>query len=96
MTNYPLHKNGNIRTADFSMLNYLQQVNVLPDKIAMFSNLKEFGLENYVKVQAAVLLLVRRGSVEVELDLKTYKLEAGSLFIVFPDQVLKADRKSVV
>ena len=90
MNNYPLHKNGNIRTADFSMLNYLQQVNVLPDKIAMFTNLKEFGLENYVKVQAAVLLLVRRGSVEVELDLKTYKLEAGALFIVFPEQVLKA------
>ena len=57
MTNFPLHKNGNIRTADFSMLNYLQQVNVLPDKIAMFSNLKEFGLENYVKVQAAVILI---------------------------------------
>lgn len=94
MTNFPLHKNGNIRTADFSMLNYLQQVNVLPDKIAMFTNLKEFGLENYVKVQAAVLLLVKRGSVEVELDLKTYKLEAGSLFIVFPEQVLKAKKAS--
>ena len=94
MNNYPLHKNGNIRTADFSMLNYLQQVNVLPDKIAMFTNLKEFGLENYVKVQAAVLLLVRRGSVEVELDLKTYKLEAGALFIVFPEQVLKAKKAS--
>ena len=94
MTNFPLHKNGNIRTADFSMLNYLQQVNVLPDKIAMFGNLKDFGLENYVKVQAAVLLLVKRGSVEVELDLKTYKLDAGSLFIVFPEQVLKAKKAS--
>ena len=76
------------------MLNYLQQVNVLPDKIAMFSNLKEFGLQNYVNVQAAVLLLVRRGSVEVELDLKTYKLEAGSLFIVFPEQVVRAKTPS--
>ena len=94
MSNYPLHKNPSIRTADFSMLNYLQQVNMLPDKIAMFSSLKDFGLENYVKVQAAVLLLVRRGSVEVELDLKSYKLEAGSLFIVFPEQVLKAKKAS--
>ena len=94
MSNFSLHKNGNIRTADFSMLNYLQQVNVLPDKIAMFSNLKEFGLQNYVKVQAAVLLLVKRGSVEVELDLKTYKLEAGSLFIVFPEQVVRAKKAS--
>lgn len=76
------------------MLNYLQQVNVLPDKIAMFSNLKEFGLQNYVNVQAAVLLLVRRGSVEVELDLKTYKLEAGSLIIVFPEQVVRAKTPS--
>ena len=76
------------------MLNYLQQVNVLPDKIAMFSNLKEFGLQNYVNVQAAVLLLVRRGSVEVELDLKTYKLEAGSMFIVFPEQVVRAKTPS--
>ena len=48
MNDIPFHKNANIRTADFSILNYLQQVNVLPDKIAMFSNLKEFGLENYV------------------------------------------------
>ena len=94
MSNFSLHKNTNIRTADFSMLNYLQQVNVLPDKIAMFSNLKEFGLQNYVNVQAAVLLLVRRGSVEVELDLKTYKLEAGSLFIVFPEQVVRAKTPS--
>ena len=76
------------------MLNSLHEVSVLPDKIAMFSSFKEFGLENYVKVQAAVLLLVRGGSVEVELDLKTYKLEAGSLFIVFPDQVLKAKKAS--
>ncbi|MBR6449258.1 MAG: helix-turn-helix domain-containing protein [Fibrobacter sp.] len=94
MSNFSLHKNANIRTADFSMLNYLQQVNVLPDKIAMFSNLKEFGLQNYVNVQAAVLLLVRRGSVEVELDLKTYKLEAGSLIIVFPEQVVRAKTPS--
>ena len=94
MNSFLFHKNTNIRTADFSMLNYLQQVNVLPDKIAMFGNLKEFGLENYVKVQAAVLLLVRRGSVQVELDLKTYKLEPGSLFIVFPEQVVKAQKAS--
>ena len=94
MTNFPLNKNGNIRTADFSILNVLHEVNVLPDKIAMFNSFKEFGLENYVKVQAAVLLLVRKGSVQVELDLKTYNLEAGSLFIVFPDQVLKAKKAS--
>ena len=94
MNNIPLHKNANIRTADFSMLKFLQEVNVLPDKIAMFSSLKEFGLENYVNVQAAVLLLVRKGSVQVELDLKTYHLEAGSLFIVFPEQVVKAQKAS--
>ena len=94
MSNIFLHKNGNIRTADFSMLNYLQQVSLLPDKIAMFSNLKEFGLQNYVNVQAAVLLLVRRGSVDVELDLKSYHLEAGSLLIVFPEQVVKAESVS--
>ena len=94
MSNYPLNKNGNIRTADFSILNYLQQVSLLPDKIAMFSNLKEFGLQNYVKIQAAALLLVRRGSVDVELDLKTYHLEAGSLLIVFPEQVVKAEKVS--
>ena len=75
-------------------MNALHEVSMLPDKIAMFRSLKELGLENYVKVQAAVLLLVRRGSVQVELDLKTYKLEAGTLFIVFPDQVLKAKKAS--
>lgn len=94
MTNFTLNKTGNIRTADFSILNALHEVNMLPDKIAMFRSLKELGLENYVKVQAAVLLLVRRGSVQVELDLKTYKLEAGTLFIVFPEQVLKAKKAS--
>ena len=94
MNNFPLNKNGNIRTADFSILNALHEVNMLPDKIAMFNSLKELGLENYVKVQAAVLLLVRKGSVQVEVDLKTYNLEAGSLFIVFPDQVLKAKKAS--
>ena len=94
MTNFPLNKNGNIHTADFSMLNALREVSMLPDKIAMFNSFKEFGLENYVKVQAAVLLLVKHGSVDVELDLKTYRLEAGSLFIVFPDQVLKAKKAS--
>ena len=94
MTSFTLNKTGNIRTADFSILNALHEVNMLPDKIAMFRSLKELGLENYVKVQAAVLLLVRRGSVQVELDLKTYKLEAGTLFIVFPEQVLKAKKAS--
>ena len=53
-----------------------------------------FGLENYVKVQAAALLLVRCGSVDVELDLKHYKLEAGSLFVVFPEQVVRAKNVS--
>ena len=92
MSNLALNKNANIRTADLSILNALHEVNMLPDKIAMFTSFKELGLENYVKVQAAVLLLVRKGSVQVELDLKTYNLEAGSLFIVFPDQVLKAKK----
>ncbi|MBR2095687.1 MAG: AraC family transcriptional regulator [Fibrobacter sp.] len=90
MNNYPLNKNGNIRTADFSILNLLREVSLFPDKIAMFNSLKELGLENYMNVQAAALLLVRRGSVDVELDLKKYKLEAGSLFIVFPEQVVRA------
>ena len=94
MSNIVLHKNANIRTADLSILNALHEVNMLPDKIAMFNSFKELGLENYVKVQAAVLLLVRKGSVQVELDLKTYNLEAGSLFIVFPEQVLKAKKAS--
>jgi len=94
MNNYPLNKNGNIRTADFSILNLLREVSMFPDKIAMFNSLKELGLENYVKVQAAALLLVRCGSVDVELDLKHYKLEAGSLFVVFPEQVVRAKNVS--
>ena len=94
MSNILLHKNGNIRTADFSILNLLREVSMFPDKIAMFNSLKELGLENYVKVQAAALLLVRRGSVDVELDLKHYKLEAGSLFVVFPEQVVRAKNVS--
>ncbi len=94
MSNFPLHKNANIRTADFSILNLLREVSMFPDKIAMFNSLKELGLENYVKVQAAALLLVRRGSVDVELDLKHYKLEAGSLFVVFPEQVVRAKNVS--
>ena len=94
MNDLPFHKNVNIRTADFSMLNFLRQANVLPDNSALITSLKEFGLENYVKVQAAVLLLVKRGSVDVELDLQTYHLEAGALFVVFPEQVLRAKKAS--
>ncbi len=94
MNNFLFHKNSNIRTADFSILNLLREVSMFPDKIAMFNSLKELGLENYVKVQAAALLLVRRGSVDVELDLKRYKLEAGSLFVVFPEQVVRAKNVS--
>ncbi len=94
MNNILFHKNTNIRTADFSILNLLREVSMFPDKIAMFNSLKELGLENYVKVQAAALLLVRRGSVDVELDLKHYKLEAGSLFVVFPEQVVRAKNVS--
>lgn len=94
MNNFLFHKNSNIRTADFSILNLLREVSMFPDKIAMFNSLKELGLENYVKVQAAALLLVRRGSVDVELDLKHYKLEAGSLFVVFPEQVVRAKNVS--
>ena len=94
MNNFLFHKNSNIRTADFSILNLLREVSMFPDKIAMFNSLKELGLENYVKVQAAALLLVSRGSVDVELDLKHYKLEAGSLFVVFPEQVVRAKNVS--
>lgn len=94
MNNFLFHKNTNIRTADFSILNLLREVSLFPDKIAMFNSLKELGLENYVKVQAAALLLVRCGSVDVELDLKHYKLEAGSLFVVFPEQVVRAKNVS--
>ena len=94
MNNILFHKNTNIRTADFSILNLLREVSMFPDKIAMFNSLKELGLENYVKVQAAALLLVRCGSVDVELDLKHYKLEAGSLFVVFPEQVVRAKNVS--
>ncbi len=94
MNNFLFHKNTNIRTADFSILNLLREVSLFPDKIAMFNSLKELGLENYVNVQAAALLLVRCGSVDVELDLKHYKLEAGSLFVVFPEQVVRAKNVS--
>ena len=50
MSNLALNKNANIRTADLSILNALHEVNMLPDKIAMFTSFKELGLENYVKV----------------------------------------------
>lgn len=83
------YSDADIRTADLSTIPIMQKINMLPNNIALLETIRGIGLDGYMNLQAAVLVLVRRGSAKVEMNLKNYEVKSGSLFVALPDQILR-------
>lgn len=78
-----------IKSADISMLNELQDVKLFSDKIAVFDSLEGLGLEGLYSMQGVVLLLVEKGSCELEVNLNRVVLSERCVFMMFTDQVAR-------
>lgn len=85
LSNKPLH----IKDANLAMLTPIQQVNQFSDKVVVFDSFEGIGLENYLNVQGAVILLVKHGKCTIELDLKNYALTEHSCVVALPNQIAR-------
>jgi len=78
----------NIKTADLSLLEILKQVNIVPGKIGVFEDIKELDLSGYFDLQGIILILIEKGSCSLEVNMATYDLRNGGVFVAFPGQII--------
>ena len=78
----------NIKTADLSILEILKQVNIVPGKIGVFEDIKELDLSGYFDLQGIILILIEKGSCSIEVNMATYDLRNGGVFVAFPGQII--------
>ena len=83
------NKTVDVRDASLALLTPIQQVNMLPDKVVVFDSFDGIGLESYFNIRGAVLLLVKRGTCSVELNLEKHLLSERSCLIALPDQIAR-------
>lgn len=79
----------NIKTADLSLLDFLKQVDMLPGKIGVFDSLEGLDLSGYFCLKGIILLIIEHGNCTVEVNTKTYELKKGSVFVAFPEQIIR-------
>lgn len=83
-----LKKASDIKTADLSLLEILKQVNLVPGKIGVFDNIDELDLSGYFDLQGIILILIEKGSCLLEVNMTTYELDKGGVFVAFPGQII--------
>lgn len=81
-------KASNIKTADFSLLEILKQANIVPGKIGVFESIDELDLSGYFDLQGTILLLIEKGCCSLEVNMATYELRKGGIFVAFPGQII--------
>lgn len=86
--NRHLKKASDIKTADLSLLEILKQVNLVPGKIGVFDNIDELDLSGYFDLQGIILILIEKGSCLLEVNMTTYELDKGGVFVAFPGQII--------
>jgi len=87
-------KKSEIKMADLSLLDFLKGVSMVPGKIGVFESFEGLDLTGYFRLQGVFVLLIERGSCEIELNMNRYELREGGVFIAFPGQVLRLIGKS--
>jgi len=90
----PTDIDANIKTADLSLPDFLQQASVVPGKIGVFESVKGLDFNEYFRLQGPLLLLLEKGSCSLEVNMNRYELREGGVFIAFPGQVLRTLRAS--
>lgn len=88
MENLPIDK-FQITDMDKTVLSALQRVDFLSDKIVLFDSFKSVGLSQYVNLKGVVLLLVDKGSCELEVNLNKVEISEGGVYMCFPGQVAR-------
>ena len=79
-----------IRTADLSLLDFLKEVSLLPGKVGVFDSIEGLDFTGYFRMQGVILLIIENGSCTIEVNMNTYELKKGGIFLAFPGQVLRA------
>ncbi len=79
-----------IRTADLSLLDFLKEVSLLPGKVGVFDSIEGLDITGYFRMQGVILLIIENGSCTIEVNMNTYELKKGGIFLALPGQVLRA------
>lgn len=85
-----------IRQVDFSTLSRLKDINIYPNRIALFESLNELELGREPnRIHGAALVICVSGSCSIEIDLKYYELIYGNAIVIAPDQIVQLDSLSI-
>lgn len=83
-------KSKDILDLDFRGLYSLQNISLIPEKVAIFNTLRELDLELHPhSVQAVALVLVKNGECTIEINLNEYKLVKNCMLIIVPNQIVQ-------
>lgn len=81
-----------IRQVDFSVFSRMKDINIYPNRIAMFKSLNELGLGREPnQIHGAALVICLSGSCSIEIDLKHYELIHGNAIVIVPEQIVQLD-----
>lgn len=84
-----------IRQVDFSIFDRIKDINMYPNRIALFESLNELGLgREPSRIHGAALAICIAGSCTIEIDLKHYRLIRGHAIVIVPDQIVQLDSLS--
>lgn len=78
-----------VKCAEVSALVELHQEGSVSDKIAVFENFEGLDLDGYLSLHGIVLVLVERGSCELEINLNRVHLSEGCAYMCFTGQVTR-------
>lgn len=79
-----------IQQVDFSIFSRMKDINMYPNRIALFESLNELEFEEEPnRIHAAALAICIDGKCEVEIDLKHYELIRGYAVVIVPNQIIQ-------
>jgi len=82
-------KRSDIRMADLSLLDFLKQASIVPGKVGVFESIEGLDLSGYFRLQGVLLMFIENGTCSLEINMNTYELKKGGVFVAFPGQVLR-------
>lgn len=75
---------------DFSSVQKLRRIDFIDNDFAIFDDVSDLAMTGYPnRINAAVVAVCLTGSGKVGINLKEYKIEAGSLLMTLPDQIIQ-------
>lgn len=85
----------NIKNVDISLMHHLPMIDFIGNDFAIFNDIKDMPLSLYpTRLNAACFTICLKGSCEMSINLKEYKMSEGMMAIVLPDQIVQRGERS--